>query len=117
MRFLANENLPFPSITLLRENGLYIYSILEECPGITDPEVITIAQNNELIILTLDKDYGEIVFRYGMANPPSVVYFRDKGNDPLYVATTLINLLTKSEISLDKVFTVIDKDNVRQRRY
>lgn len=117
MRFLANENLPFPSIELLRAKGLYVYSVLEESPGITDLEVITVAQTKDLIILTLDKDYGEIIFKYAMSNPPSVVYFRDKGNNPLYPGTTLIDLLTTNEISLNKMFTVIDKDNIRQRKY
>jgi hypothetical protein len=44
MKFLANENYPFPSIKILRANGYDIKSIAEENFGITDAEVIEIAK-------------------------------------------------------------------------
>ena len=82
MRFLANENFPFPSIRLLRESNFYVSSICEDRPGITDSEVIQIAIKEQLIILTFDKDYGELIFRSGVINPPAVVFFRYKGLSP-----------------------------------
>lgn len=61
MRFLANENFPLPSINLLRENGHYVKSVTAELAGISDREVVKIALEEALIILTFDKDYGEII--------------------------------------------------------
>jgi predicted nuclease of predicted toxin-antitoxin system len=116
MQFLANENFPFPSVKLLRQNGHRVDSIRETQPGITDNEVIETAKANSLIILTFDKDYGEIIFKYNSQAPPAVVYFRDKGVNPVSAAITLIELIGKG-ISFDQCFTVIDKDNVRQRKY
>lgn len=77
--FLANENFPKPSTTLLREKGYTVRSIQEECPGVADIEVVRIALANNLVILTFDRDYGEIVFRYGQEKKPSIIYFREKG--------------------------------------
>ena len=51
--FLANENFPRPSTIILRENGFSVKSIQEDSPGISDQEVIKIALNSNLIILTL----------------------------------------------------------------
>jgi len=116
MQFLANENFPSPSVALLRQNGHKVDSIRETQPGITDGEVIEVARIKSLIILTFDKDYGEIIFKYNSHAPPGVVYFRDKGANPLSAAITLIELIGKG-ISFDQCFTVIDKDNVRQRKY
>ena len=83
MNFLANENFPRPSFLLLREHYHHVMSISEIYAGIADEEVIKIAVEQNLIILTFDKDYGEIIFRYKYPKPPSVVYFKFKGSDPL----------------------------------
>ncbi len=106
MTFLANENFPRPSTILIRNKGFDIKSIQEDTPGISDEEVIKIANELDLIILTFDKDYGEIIFKYAKDNPPSVVFFREKGNTPDFAALTLLNLLEKSNLSLIGAFTV-----------
>jgi predicted nuclease of predicted toxin-antitoxin system len=71
--FLANENFPKPSITLLRSNGFIIKSIQEELLGIFDEEVINIATKENLIILTFDRDYGELIFKHSKDYPPAVI--------------------------------------------
>ena len=76
--FLANENFPKPSITILRDSGLNVQSIQEDSPGISDEEVINIASERNLIILTFDRDYGELIFKHSRNAPPAVVYFREK---------------------------------------
>ena len=117
MRFLANENFPNPAIQLLRKNGSYVISISEEFAGITDNEVIKIANNENLIILTFDKDYGELIFRHGIVNPPAVIFFRYKGTSPSYAGDFLLTLLNEKAIDFLDIFTVIEKNNIRQRKY
>ena len=113
--FLANENFPRPSTIILREKGFNILSIQEDYPGIGDPEVMQLALDLNLIILTFDSDYGELIFKYAKDNPPSVVFFREKGNDPEFAASSLISLLQNSNIALAGAFTVIETNNIRQR--
>jgi len=74
--FLANENFPRPSTVLLRESGFTVKSIQEDCPGIMDAEVMKIAIENNLIILTFDSDYGELIFKYAKDNPQSSIFQR-----------------------------------------
>lgn len=115
--FLANENFPKPSILILRENGYDVSSIQEKSPGVSDETVFEEARNANLIILTFDRDYGELVFRYSPGNPPSVVYFRDKGSDPLFAGIQLIKLIKEENINFQNAFTVIEETNIRQRFY
>ena len=115
--FLANENFPRPSTLILRDNGFVIKSIQEDYQGICDLEVIQIALNDDLSILTFDSDYGELIFKHAKQNPPSVVFFREKGNSPEFAAHSLLNVLSKTRIKLKGAFTVIESSNVRQRFY
>jgi predicted nuclease of predicted toxin-antitoxin system len=115
--FLANENFPRPGIIILREKGYPVKSISEDFPGIGDPEIMQLALDLKSIILTFDRDYGELIFRYTKDNPPAVVHFREKGNNPEFAASSLISLLENSGITLSGAFTVIETNNVRQRFY
>jgi predicted nuclease of predicted toxin-antitoxin system len=93
MIFLANENFPFPSIELLRNAGYEIVSVSEKYSGPSDHDIVKIAEVNNYIIITFDKDYGEIIFRHSMKNPPAVVFFRYAGNGPAEAGKILIDLI------------------------
>ena len=116
MRFLANENFPDPSIHLLREAGHDVMSIRLEAPGITDHQVITMAQAEHRIILTFDKDYGELIFKKGIESPPSVIFLRYRGRDPGSAARLIEDTLSAGTL-LESRFTVIEEDGIRQRIY
>lgn len=115
--FLANENIPRPSILYLRHKGYTIKSVQETNQGLSDAEVMQMARDEKLVILTFDRDYGELIFRYAMENPPAVVYFRYKGSDPQFIGKLLHNLLTDAKIEIHNAFTVIDQNSIRQRFY
>jgi predicted nuclease of predicted toxin-antitoxin system len=115
--FLANENIPKPSITLLRENGFIIESIQEKAAGVSDETVFQIAIHQNLIILTFDRDYGELIFKYAQENPPGVIYFRDKGSDPLFAGKLLLRLINDEKLVFQEAFSVIEEKNIRQRFY
>ena len=55
MKFLANENFPFPSLMILRQSGYHVLSVSELYPGISDHDVIAQARESNSIILTLIK--------------------------------------------------------------
>ncbi|MFN0188766.1 MAG: DUF5615 family PIN-like protein [Bacteroidia bacterium] len=115
--FLANENFPWPSIKILRDNGYDVKSIADTTPGISDEEVMRMAISDGLIILTFDSDYGELIFRYSHINPPSVVYFREKSNTPNFAGEILIKLLSEKILTLADTFTVVEYNGIRQRFY
>jgi len=116
MRFLANENFPLPSVYALRLAGHDVESIAESHSGWKDVQVLAHAVQSERIILTFDRDYGELLFRYQLQPPPAVVFFRNKGTEPRTVATRLLALLTNQTIRLEGYFTVLEDDAIRQRK-
>lgn len=116
MKFLANENFPFPSIEFLRQRGFEVFSVSEEMSGISDEDVLQKAATENLIILTFDRDYGELIFKYQKKNPPSVVYFRSKGQSPIEAGKTLFEKVSVEKITLENFFTVIENTGIRQRK-
>ena len=115
--FIANENFPRPSILFLREHGHTILSIQELHQGWSDIEVLQKANSENLVILTFDKDYGELIFRYAVQNPPAIIFFRLKGKDPSYVGQILQKIIASNRIEFKNAFTVIDENSIRQRFY
>lgn len=115
--FLANENFPKPAVIMLRNHGYSVKAIAEDSPGISDEEVMKMASALDYIILTFDKDYGELIFRHSKENPPGVIFFREKGANPNFSGELLISLLSESSIQFRNAFIVIETNNIRQRFY
>ena len=61
MRFVADENFPRPALEALRDAGWEVFSVAEECPGISDEEVAALCSETQRILLTFDKDFGELI--------------------------------------------------------
>ena len=117
MVFLANENFPAPSIEILRGASFVVKSIREQFPGITDEQVIALAQKNNRVILTFDRDYGELLVRFTKSNPPSVIYFRLKGKTPQFAGELLLGIIDDANLIIENNFTVIAAEGVPQRKY
>jgi len=60
MRILADENIPGKAVQGLREGSHDVLWIRESSPGFTDPEIMRIAVEQQRIIVTFDKDFGEL---------------------------------------------------------
>jgi predicted nuclease of predicted toxin-antitoxin system len=115
MRFLANENFPIKSIKVLRKYGYDVISVSEDFPSVEDSEVILYAQQKRCVILTFDRDYGELIYHYGFF-AFGVVYFRFEPEYPEEPAEQLLKILDLGEIELLNKFTVVERDRIRQRK-
>ena len=115
MQFLANENFPLKSVYLLREVGHNVASITEDSPGIKDQEVLQRAVNEQRIILTFDRDYGELIYKKRLPIPAGVVYFRFEPVIPEEPARYLLTLLTADQLHWKGKFTIIERGRVRQK--
>lgn len=76
MRILANENFPGDAVTALRQAGHDIAWIRLDAPGSTDAEVLRRANAEARILITFDKDFGELAFRAGLPATSGVILFR-----------------------------------------
>ncbi|MEH2408585.1 DUF5615 family PIN-like protein [Nostoc sp.] len=59
MKFLGDENLDWQIVERLRLDGHEVLYVMEIQSGITDDEVLNLANNESAILLTSDKDFGE----------------------------------------------------------
>lgn len=63
MRFLVDECTGTKVANWLREEGYEVFSVYEEARGITDNTIIKKAFEENWILITNDKDFGEKVYR------------------------------------------------------
>ncbi len=63
MRILADENVDRYIVEQLRAEGFEVKYVLEISPGLKNGEVLEMAIKEEAILLTADKDFGELVYR------------------------------------------------------
>ena len=114
MRFLADENFPLPSVFELRKDNHDVAAVIQDSPGVSDRSILARAVREGRVVLTFDRDFGELVFRLKLAPPPGIVYFRFEPTSPTEPAEYLLGLLQEG-LLLEKKFTVLDVRQVRQR--
>ena len=117
MKLLANENFPIKSILYLRSKGFDVISIGTDNPSIQDHAVMTIAIKEQRTILTFDRDYGVLIFKYNYKPQKGVIYLRldeYQADEPGRIIEELIN---RNEFNFDNALTVLDKNGIRQRGY
>jgi hypothetical protein len=114
MRFLADENFPRPALVALRRAGWDVFSIAEECPGVPDEDVAALSADQGRILLTFDKDFGELVFHRGLSAGSGVVLFRIPPDSPEGAADVALALV-QSQPDLAGLFCVVTRDQIRIR--
>lgn len=115
MASLADENVPLPTIRLLRSAGLEVQAITEVSPGSPDEQVLAHARAHGQILITFDRDFGELVYHRGAPVPAGIIYLRLPQTDVTLAARAILELVQLPEIDLEGRFTVVDSDKVRQR--
>jgi predicted nuclease of predicted toxin-antitoxin system len=115
MKFLADENFPYAGIKLLRNSGYSVFAVFEDTPGAKDCDILNRAHTENLIILTFDRDYGELIYKHNLLTPKGVVYFRFTPNSPEEPAKILIDIIKIGKPLLADKFTVVEKERIRQR--
>lgn len=74
MKILADESVDHEIVTRLREDGHDVSYVAEISPGIMDEEVLALASEENTLLVTADKDFGELIFRQGHVKRGIVLY-------------------------------------------
>ena len=114
-RFLANENIPFDAVKALRKKGYDVLWTREDSPGSTDIEVLEAAQKQDRVLITFDKDFGELAFRSKHPAASGIILFRTPMNSPAEAAR-FISEAIRSRDDWDGHFSVVETHRVRMRR-
>ena len=115
MRFLADECLHVGIVVALRDAGHEVTTIAPSETGATDEVVLERASRERAILLTADKDFGEIAYARAAASS-GIVLFRRSVADPAAAAARLLALIQKHGDALHDLHAVITPARARLRR-
>lgn len=113
MRLLANENIPLDAVEALRADGHDVAWVAEDAPSTADTSVLARASAESRVLVTMDKDFGELAFRAGLPAASGIVLVRVPPV-PSLVAQVLVRELGGGADFTGK-FVVIEAANVRVR--
>jgi predicted nuclease of predicted toxin-antitoxin system len=112
MRALANENFPGEAVEALRSRGHDVAWVRTDSPGPSDEAVIRKAKAEARVLITFDKDFGELAFRSGLSSTSGVILFRISQDSPSHVARVAVAIL-ESGVDWAGKFTLVQEGRVR----
>jgi len=115
MRFLANENFPGATVTALVTAGHDVVWTRTAAPGISDPDVLAWAARDECILLTFDKDFGELAGRAVLPPTCGVVLLRTPMPKPGDAGQRLADMIMERDDWAGH-FSIIEPGRVRMRQ-
>ena len=115
MNFFADESLDRQIITRLRQDGHVVLDVTEMDPGISDDKVLSMANESKAILLTADRDFGDLVFRQGRITE-GVVLIRFAGLPSTKKAELVSAIINQHAKELQQAFSVITPGSFRIRK-
>lgn len=115
MNLLADECVPAEVVARLRADGHAVEAAGDTAPGAADDDVLARAAGAGRVLVTADKDFGELVYRLGRAHA-GVVLLRLAGMPPDDRAEVVSAVFRDRAADLPGSFTVVEHDTVRVRR-
>ena len=106
MNLLADESVDRPIVEQLRRDGHHVVFIAEVASGVDDDTVLKMANEESALLLTSDKDFGELVYRLRL-HTLGVVLLRLAGIPPEQKAEIVSLAVKKHYAEMKNSFTVI----------
>jgi predicted nuclease of predicted toxin-antitoxin system len=114
MRILADENVTRTVIAGLRAKGHDVLSVKESMRGEKDEAILARAQTEKRVVLTHDKDFGELAYRISLPSESGVILLRLSGIDPNADNERALAAI-ESRTDWEGHFSVITEDRIRVR--
>lgn len=114
MNFVADESVDYPIVLRLRQEKYTVWAVAEMEPGIADTTVLDIANQQGVVLITGDKDFGELVFR-DKRYTFGVVLLRLAGLTAAEKAGVVATAIHQHHKELENAFAVIGPRTVRIR--
>lgn len=112
MRFLADESCDFAAIRALRTEGFDVLSVAEVSAGAEDEQVMALALHEGRVLLTEDKDFGQLVFAAGRQTL-GVVLIRFPASARPALGARILELVHKHAERLTGSFVVLQPERIR----
>jgi predicted nuclease of predicted toxin-antitoxin system len=115
MRLIADESCDFAIVRGLREARYDVLSIAELSAGASDEKVIEMASWERRLLITEDKDFGQLVFAAAKENS-GVILVRYPAMARSGLVAAMIELLSGQADTLYNSFVVMEPGRVRLGR-
>lgn len=115
MKLLADENIECEMVDALRMAGHDITDLKATSPGIEDADVLNFADDLAAVLITYDKDFGELIFRDRRVLN-GVVLLRFGKLEITEKIDLLIGVLKERGNEILEAFTVITSTGIRMRK-
>jgi predicted nuclease of predicted toxin-antitoxin system len=99
LKLICDANIGSRLARALMAEGHDVVRASEVTPGAGDEDVLGYAVANDRVLITCDRDFGELVFLQGATPPPAIVYVRFEPEDVLEIIPRLIPLLDFDRLS------------------
>jgi predicted nuclease of predicted toxin-antitoxin system len=115
VNFIPDESVDQQIVERLREKGHAVWYIVETGPGASDGNVLELAKHKGAILLTADKDFGEMVFRQRQVTE-GVIFIRLAGQSQKRKAEIVSSAVKRHGEELFRAFSVITPGGIRIRK-
>jgi predicted nuclease of predicted toxin-antitoxin system len=112
MRILANENFPGDAVAALRLHGHDVAWVRTDAPGSRDQQILEWARADDRILVTFDKDFGELAFRARLPVSSGIILFRISTPSSAHVARVAVEALG-SRTDWEGHFAVVEDGRIR----
>jgi len=100
---------------ILREEGHDVIYIAEEAPSIKDEKIIQLALKENRILITNDKDFGELVFHYGNITS-GIILIRSKDKRFQKKLELVKQVLKEIKNKISGNFIVVNENGIRIKK-
>ena len=114
MRFVADESVDGPIVRGLRDAGHEVAYVAELAPGLADEAVLALAHERGALLVTADKDFGELVFARALPHE-GVILLRLHGLGAADKVNRVVAAVAHEPDALLRTFTVVDAQETRRR--
>ncbi len=115
MRIVADENVSATVVRELRARGHDVVSVKESMRSSPDRTILERAGEEKRLVITHDKDFGALAFRWGLPATSGVILFRLAGKDPDVDNERILHVL-EQRADWAGHFSVVTEDRIRIRR-
>ena len=115
MKLVADEGVDGKIVERLRQRGHDVTYVAELAPGIEDDLVLSKAHAADALLLTSDKDFGELVFRLGRRSS-GVLLLRFAGLSSEMKAEAVAATIERHGSELLHGFAVLSPGGLRLRK-
>ena len=115
MKIVADESIDKQIVDRLRSDGHDVVFIAELDPGIEDEAVLLRSRESNSVLLTADKDFGELVFRQRLLHS-GIVLIRLAGLKPETKAELVVTAFAQHADDLRLGFAVLSRRALRLRK-